>query len=134
MSSTKKNVMYRATGRRKEAVASVILRPGTGKRLVNGRDFTEYFHSDVQVMVVNMPFETLGNGDQWDVTAKAVGGGISGQMGALRLGIARALVAFNEDNRSAMRAEGFLTRDAREVERKKYGRKKARKSFQFSKR
>ena len=134
MSSSKKNVIYRATGRRKEAVAAVILRPGTGKRSINGREFTEYFYSDVQVMVVNMPFVVLGNGDQWDVTAKVVGGGISGQMGALRLAISRALVKFNEEYRSALRSQGLLTRDSRVVERKKYGRRKARKSSQFSKR
>ena len=76
--ATKKNeVMYRATGRRKEAVAAVKLRPGTGKRIVNGRDFKDYFQSDVQVMIANLPFATLENGDQWDVEAKAVGGGIS---------------------------------------------------------
>ncbi len=134
MSSSKKNVIYRATGRRKEAVAAVILRPGTGKRSINGREFADYFHSDVQVMVVNMPFVVLGNGDQWDVTAKVVGGGISGQMGALRLAISRALVKFNEEYRSALRSQGLLTRDSRVVERKKYGRRKARKSSQFSKR
>ncbi len=134
MSSSKKNVIYRATGRRKEAVAAVILRPGTGKRSINGREFVDYFHSDVQVMVVNMPFVVLGNGDQWDVTAKVVGGGISGQMGALRLAISRALVKFNEEYRSALRSQGLLTRDSRVVERKKYGRRKARKSSQFSKR
>jgi len=134
MSSSKKNVIYRATGRRKEAVAAVILRPGTGKRSINGREFADYFHSDVQVMVVNMPFFVLGNGDQWDVTAKVVGGGISGQMGALRLAISRALVKFNEEYRSALRSQGLLTRDSRVVERKKYGRRKARKSSQFSKR
>ena len=134
MSSSKKNVIYRATGRRKEAVAAVILRPGTGKRSINGREFADYFHSDVQEMVVNMPFVVLGNGDQWDVTAKVVGGGISGQMGALRLAISRALVKFNEEYRSALRSQGLLTRDSRVVERKKYGRRKARKSSQFSKR
>lgn len=134
MSSAKKNVMYRATGRRKEAVASVILRPGSGKRVINGRSFEDYFHSDVQVMVVNLPFVTLENGEQWDVVAKAVGGGISGQVGALRLAISRALVSFNEDYRLPLRAQGLLTRDSREVERKKFGHKKARKSFQFSKR
>lgn len=134
MTSTKKNVMYRATGRRKEAIASIILRPGSGKRVVNGRDFDDYFHSDVQVMVANMPFLVLGNAEEWDVVAKAVGGGISGQMGAVRLAVSRALVEFNEENRLVLRGQGLLTRDSRVVERKKFGHKKARKSFQFSKR
>ena len=89
---------------------------------------------DVSTTSDGLPFATLENGDQWDVEAKAVGGGISGQMGALRLGIARALVQTNEEFRSALRAKGLLTRDSRAVERKKYGHKKARKSFQFSKR
>jgi small subunit ribosomal protein S9 len=110
------------------------LKPGTGKRTVNGKNFEDYFHSDTQIMVANLPFATLDNGDKWDVVALAKGGGIAGQMGALRLGVARALVKYNEGDRSAMRAEGLLTRDPREVERKKYGRAKARKRYQFSKR
>lgn len=121
-------------GRRKEAVATVILKPGTGARIINGKKFEEYFHSDTQIMIANLPFATLENGDKWDVVALAKGGGIAGQMGALRLGVARALVKYNEGDRSAMRAEGLLTRDPREVERKKYGRAKARKRYQFSKR
>jgi small subunit ribosomal protein S9 len=132
--ATKKSTLIRATGRRKEAVASVILRPGTGKRSVNGHGFEDYFHSDVQVMVANLPLTLLGVDEQWDVEAKAVGGGISGQVGAVRLGIARALVKINEENRGALREQGLLTRDARVVERKKYGRRKARKLSQFSKR
>ena len=130
----KKLTQYRATGRRKNAIASVILRPGTGKRIVNKQDFTEYFHSDTQNMIAEMPFAALECGDQWDVIANAHGGGISGQVGAIRLGIARALVAANEEDRKALRAADLLTRDPRCVERKKYGKKKARKSFQFSKR
>ncbi|MGL1934705.1 MAG: 30S ribosomal protein S9 [Fibrobacterales bacterium] len=126
--------LIRATGRRKESVASVILRPGTGKRIVNGREFSDYFTSETQMMVVELPFAALENGDKWDVSVNAKGGGINGQVGATKLGIARALVKINEEDRSALRAKGLLTRDAREVERKKYGRKKARKRFQFSKR
>lgn len=130
----KKLTQFRATGRRKDAVASVILRPGSGKRTVNAKDFTEYFHSASQNMVAEMPFATLENGEEWDVIVNAKGGGISGQVGAIRLGIARALVAANEEDRKALRGADLLTRDPRCVERKKYGKKKARKSFQFSKR
>jgi len=126
--------IYRGTGRRKSAVASVILKEGTGKRTVNGRDFKDYFHSDVQNMVANLPFSVLGNAEKWDVIVNANGGGIAGQMGAIRLGIARALVEQNTEVKPALRHANLLTRDARVVERKKYGRKKARKHFQFSKR
>jgi len=126
--------IYRGTGRRKSAVASVILKEGSGKRTVNGREFKDYFHSDVQDMVANLPFSVLGNGDKWDVIVNASGGGIAGQMGAVRLGIARALVEQNAEVKPALRHANLLTRDARVVERKKYGRKKARKRFQFSKR
>jgi len=126
--------IYRGTGRRKSAVASVILKEGTGKRTVNGRDFKDYFHSDVQNMVANLPFSVLGNAEKWDVIVNANGGGIAGQMGAIRLGIARALVEQNAEVKPALRHANLLTRDARVVERKKYGRKKARKHFQFSKR
>jgi small subunit ribosomal protein S9 len=126
--------IYRGTGRRKSAVASVILKEGTGKRIVNGRDFKDYFHSDVQNMVANLPFSVLGNAEKWDVIVNASGGGIAGQMGAVRLGIARALVEQDAEIKPALRHANLLTRDARVVERKKYGRKKARKHFQFSKR
>ncbi len=134
MATAKKNNLIRAVGRRKAAVANVILKPGSGKRIVNGRDFAEYFHSDTQDMIANYPFAVLENGEKWDVVITARGGGISGQMGAIRLGIARALVKVDEENKSTLRRNGFLTRDARVVERKKYGRAKARKNFQFSKR
>jgi small subunit ribosomal protein S9 len=126
--------IYRGTGRRKSAVASVILKEGTGKRTINGREFKDYFHSDVQNMVANLPFSVLGNADKWDVIVNATGGGIAGQMGAVRLGISRALVEQNAEIKPALRHANLLTRDARVVERKKYGRKKARKHFQFSKR
>ncbi|MCL2282821.1 MAG: 30S ribosomal protein S9 [Fibromonadales bacterium] len=126
--------IYRGTGRRKSAVASVILKEGSGKRTVNGRDFKDYFHSEVQNMVANLPFSVLGNAEKWDVIVNATGGGIAGQMGATRLGIARALVEQSAEVKPALRHANLLTRDARVVERKKYGRKKARKHFQFSKR
>jgi len=126
--------IYRGTGRRKSAVASVILKEGTGKRTINGREFKDYFHSDVQNMVANLPFSVLGNADKWDVIVNATGGGIAGQMGAVRLGIARALVEQSAEIKPVLRHANLLTRDARVVERKKYGRKKARKHFQFSKR
>ncbi len=112
----------------------MIIKPGTGKRVINGREFADYFHSETQNMVANLPFLILQNADQWDVEVSANGGGISGQMGAVRLGIARALVENDEAAKSPLRKEGLLTRDPRAVERKKFGRKKARKRFQFSKR
>ncbi|NLO23966.1 MAG: 30S ribosomal protein S9 [Fibrobacter sp.] len=134
MATIKAKKIYRGTGRRKDAIAAVILRPGSGKRTINGRDFKDYFHSDVQNMIANLPFSVLGNAEEWDVEVKAQGGGISGQMGAVRLGIARALVANDPEVKPSLKKEGLMTRDARVVERKKFGRKKARKRFQFSKR
>lgn len=134
IATAKSKKMFRATGRRKNAVAAVILRPGTGKRQVNGKDFEDYFHSDTQNMIVNLPFSVLENAEEWDVVARARGGGIAGQVGAVQLGIARALVEVAEENRKELRQNDLLTRDSRVVERKKYGRKKARKRFQFSKR
>lgn len=133
--------MFRGTGRRKDAIACVILRPGSGKRTVNGRDFKDYFHSETQNMIANLPFQILEGSEQgsvdptqYDVEATVHGGGIAGQMGAIRLGISRALVANDEAAKPSLRQRGLLTRDSRVVERKKYGRKKARKRFQFSKR
>lgn len=134
MATAKKSVMYRATGRRKESIASVILRPGTGKLIVNGKEFVQYLHSPAQNMIATLPLTILEANELWDVTVKATGGGISGQVGAIRLGLARALVKADESNRAIMRQNGLMTRDARVVERKKYGKAKARKSFQFSKR
>ncbi len=110
------------------------MKPGTGKRVINGRDFTDYFHSDVQNMIANLPFSILGNAEEWDVEVTARGGGIAGQMGAVRLGVSRALVENDPAVKSPLKKEGLMTRDARAVERKKFGRKKARKRFQFSKR
>ncbi|HSQ41694.1 MAG TPA: 30S ribosomal protein S9 [Fibrobacteraceae bacterium] len=132
--TAKNKKTFRGTGRRKNAIASVIIKPGTGKRLINGREFAEYFHSETQNMIANLPFHVLQNAAEWDVEVSALGGGIAGQMGAVKLGIARALVENDESVKSPLRKEGLLTRDSRAVERKKFGRKKARKRFQFSKR
>lgn len=121
-------------GRRKTSVARVYVRPGSGKITVNKKDANEYFSTDVMVYKVNQPFlltETVG---QYDVTVNVFGGGNTGQAEAIRLGISRALCEINEEFRLALKPEGLLTRDARMVERKKPGQKKARKKFQFSKR
>ncbi len=125
--------VYMATGRRKEAVARVRLVPGTGKVTVNGRDAAEYFGRQQLVDNACAPFRVTDTVNAFDVLAKCDGGGITGQAGALRLGIARALLDAG-DYRADLKKAGFLTRDAREVERKKYGLKKARKRPQFSKR
>lgn len=123
------------TGRRKNASARVWIKPGTGKITVNGSEFEDYFKRPVLRMIINQPFEATENLNKFDVFCTVVGGGLSGQAGAVRHGISRALDNFNpEINHTVLRQEGFLTRDSRVVERKKYGRKKARKSFQFSKR
>lgn len=121
-------------GRRKTSVARVYLKPGTGNVVVNGKEVSEYFSTDVMVYKVNQPFlltETVG---QYDVTVNVFGGGNTGQCEAIRLGISRALCDINAEFRLLLKPEGLLTRDARMVERKKPGQKKARKKFQFSKR
>jgi small subunit ribosomal protein S9 len=123
-----------ATGRRKDAVARVWLKPGTGKIVVNGRDQTVYFARPTLRLVINQPFDITDRVGQYDIIATVKGGGLSGQAGAVKHGIAQALSKFEPALRSAVKAEGFLTRDSRAVERKKYGKAKARKSFQFSKR
>ena len=124
-----------ATGRRKRAVAAIRLRKGgTGKVDVNGREFDHYFPSDLQRRTILAPLEKLGGVGNYDLIVRCKGGGIEGQVIAARLGIARALVKESEDRRPELKGEGFLTRDPRRRERKKYGRKGARKSFQFSKR
>lgn len=123
-----------ATGRRKRSVSSVRLRPGSGKIDVNGREFDNYFPLQVQRKTILDPLATLEKEREYDLIIRANGGGIEGQVIATRLGVARALVKENELLRQSMKKEGFLTRDPRKKERKKYGRKKARKSFQFSKR
>ena len=125
---------YYGTGRRKRSVARVFLRPGTGKIIINRKDCTEFFHRAVYQTIVRSPLEVTENLDKMDVFATVNGGGTTGQAGALRHGLSRALVSFNEDLRPALRKAGFLTRDAREVERKKYGQRGARARFQFSKR
>jgi small subunit ribosomal protein S9 len=123
-----------ATGRRKEAIARVRVLPGTGQWKVNGRGLAAYFPNKVHQQLINEPFATLGAENQFDVIARISGGGITGQAGALRLGIARALTEIDLENRPALKKAGFLTRDARVKERKKYGLKKARKAPQYSKR
>jgi small subunit ribosomal protein S9 len=125
---------YSAVGKRKNAIALVILRPGKGDRKVNGRDINEFLRSDVLVMDVEKPFQLLACSESFDMTAKVRGGGLSGQSGALRLGIARSLAKISEANRKLLRKNGLLTRDSRIVERKKYGQAGARRRFQFSKR
>jgi small subunit ribosomal protein S9 len=126
--------LIQTTGRRKEAVARVRLRPGTGKIMVNGRDFDAYFPILTHRVVATEPMRLTQTADVYDVDATVDGGGVSGQAGALRLGISRALVALDGDQRSVLKKAGLLTRDAREKERRKYGLKKARKAPQYSKR
>lgn len=123
-----------ATGRRKEASARVYLAPGTGKITVNGRDAAEYFRRGSLLMILNQPYEITETEGQFDATVFVRGGGLSGQAGAVKHGLSRALLLANEDYRALLKKAGFLTRDARRVERKKYGQPKARKRFQFSKR
>jgi small subunit ribosomal protein S9 len=126
--------IYNAIGRRKSAVARVYLREGKGNITINGRDLKEYFPSELMQYVVKQPLQVLNAASNYDITVNLDGGGVKGQAEALRLGIARALVEVNPENKPALKAEGFMTRDPREVERKKPGRPKARKRFQFSKR
>ena len=127
-------IQYYATGRRKTSVARVYLRPGSGKIVVNRRDFDEYFPNRVLKMVIRQPLLLTETDDKCDILINVEGGGPSGQAGAIRHGISRALLEYNAELRPRLKSVGFLTRDAREVERKKYGQPKARKRFQFSKR
>jgi small subunit ribosomal protein S9 len=127
-------VQFCATGRRKTSVARVILRPGEGKVVVNGRPFDQYFPSEALRTEVQQPLVETESAGKFDILINACGGGIHGQVGAARLGIARALVVFNPELRPRLRQAGFLTRDPRAKERKKYGQKGARKRFQYSKR
>ena len=122
------------TGRRKEAIARVRIVPGTGQWTINGRSLDAYFPNKVHQQIVSEPFVTLGAEGKFDVIARIVGGGVTGQAGALRLGIARALTLVDPESRPPLKKAGFLTRDARVKERKKYGLKKARKAPQYSKR
>jgi small subunit ribosomal protein S9 len=123
-----------ATGKRKDAVARVWLKPGSGKIVVNTRPIEVYFARPVLRMVIQQPLVTANRQGQFDVICKVSGGGLSGQAGALRHGLSKALTEYEPDLRGVLKKAGFLTRDSRVVERKKYGRKKARRSFQFSKR
>jgi len=123
-----------ATGRRKDAVARVWIKPGSGKVTINGRDQAVYFARPTLRLVIDQPFQIAERAGQYDVIATVKGGGLSGQAGAVKHGISQALTKFEPTLRSVIKAAGFLTRDSRVVERKKYGKAKARKSFQFSKR
>lgn len=123
-----------ALGRRKRAVARVFVTEGNGKITINKRDLAQYFPSSILQFIVKQPLEKLGATEKYDIKVNLVGGGYTGQSQAARLAIARALVKINADDKAALRAEGFMTRDPRSVERKKPGRPKARRRFQFSKR
>ncbi|SMX35194.1 30S ribosomal protein S9 [Actibacterium lipolyticum] len=123
-----------ATGKRKDAVARVWIKPGSGKVVVNGKEMNAYFARPVLQMILRQPFTVAGVEDQFDVNATVKGGGLSGQAGAVKHGISKALQLYDPALRASLKAAGFLTRDSRVVERKKFGRRKARRSFQFSKR
>lgn len=123
-----------ATGKRKDAVARVWIRPGSGKMTVNGKEYETYFARPVLQMILRQPFQVAGVEGEFDVMATVKGGGLSGQAGAVRHGISKALQLYEPSLRGALKAAGFLTRDSRVVERKKFGKRKARRSFQFSKR
>ena len=127
-------VQHIAVGRRKKSVARVYLRPGSGNVVVNKRELTDYFPSRSRQLIIQSPFVVTETTSQFDVVVNATGGGSSGQAEAIRLGISRALVDFNAELKKPLRDAGFVTRDPRMVERKKYGQPKARKKFQFSKR
>lgn len=129
-----KQVMYRGTGRRKSSVARVILRPGNGEILVNGRKFEEYIPSSLARLDVSQPLVLTANENTFDISVNVNGGGLIGQAGAIRLGITRALLEVNPDYRKILKPAGLITRDPRVKERKKYGLKKARRAPQFSKR
>jgi len=128
------NAVYNAVGRRKGSVARVIISPGKGNIIINGKPFKEYICRESLAIVVTQPLDLTDQRESYNVTINVKGGGLTGQAGAIRLGIARALNDVSADFRSPLKAAGFLTRDSREVERKKYGQPGARKKFQFSKR
>ena len=128
------DIKYNAIGRRKSSVARVNVSAGSGRIIVNSKPVDTYFPRETLRMIIRQPIELIGATGKHDITAKVDGGGLTGQAGAVRLGIARAFVKMDADLRSKLKKEGFLTRDPREVERKKYGLKGARKRFQFSKR
>ncbi|KIC44800.1 30S ribosomal protein S9 [Ruegeria sp. ANG-S4] len=123
-----------ATGKRKDAVARVWIKPGSGKVTVNGKDQDVYFARPVLQLILRQPFQVAGVEGEFDVVATVKGGGLTGQAGAVKHGISKALQLYDPNLRAALKAAGFLTRDSRVVERKKYGKRKARRSFQFSKR
>ena len=127
-------IHYRGTGRRKESTARVYLSAGAGQMTINGRTFEDYFPRKTLRLIVRQPLELTENAEKFDIHVRVAGGGLTGQAGAIRHGVSRALVVFNDGLKPVLRRAGFLTRDARAVERKKYGRPKARKRFQFSKR
>ena len=128
------NAVYNAVGRRKGSVARVIISPGKGNIVINGKDFKEYICRESLAIVVTQPLDLTDQRESYNVTVNVKGGGLTGQAGAIRLGIARALNEVSADFRSPLKSAGYLTRDSREVERKKYGQPGARKKFQFSKR
>jgi small subunit ribosomal protein S9 len=128
------SIVYAATGRRKRAVARVRLVPGDGRIIVNERTVEDYFTRATQLMLIRQPLESTQTLTKFNILARVHGGGVSGQAGALRHGISRALVVFDENLKPNLRQGGFLTRDPREKERKKYGRKRARRGFQWTKR
>ncbi len=123
-----------ATGKRKDAIARVWVKPGSGKIVINGKEYDKYFARPVLQMILNQPIVATNRIDQYDIVATVAGGGLSGQAGAVRHGISKALTYYEPELRGVLKKGGFLTRDSRVVERKKYGRAKARRSFQFSKR
>ena len=125
---------YYATGKRKNSIARVWMMPGTGKITINDKSMDQYFGRDVLKMIIRQPFEVTGTQDKFDVLVSVLGGGNSGQAGAIRHGISKALLAMDAESRGKLRKEGLLTRDPRAKERKKYGQKGARARFQFSKR
>ena len=127
-------IKYNATGRRKSSIARVSMYSGSGRIVVNERPLDSYFARETLQMMIRQPLELTGMSGKYNITATVVGGGLSGQAGALRHGISRAILSIDNDLRLKLKKEGFLTRDPRETERKKYGQKGARKRFQFSKR
>ena len=134
MAKKSENIVFQGTGRRKESIARVRLMAGKGNVTVNGKTLDEYFGTEILTVIVNQPFAVTDTVGKYDVVVKVVGGGFTGQAGAIRHGIARALNEANSEFRPVLKANGFLTRDPRMKERKKYGLKKARKAPQFSKR
>ena len=126
--------IYQGTGRRKSSIARVLLSPGKGSFTINGKEYKEYLCRESLTILVNQPMNTVGTINDFDIMAKVKGGGLTGQAGAIRLGISRALLKADNNYRGLLKSAGFLTRDSRRVERKKYGQPGARKKFQFSKR